>query len=446
MRNIKYSTLLAMLMLYLSVALAANEVINLHVGSQRFLDKDKNTIVHIDYQIPYNNLVFLAHKGGYFAEVDVTVNIIQGDSIVFEQSIRDNIGITNKEDSRSYKTYLNRISFLLDEEPYLFRLLATDLNSEKAAEKSFTAESLSREALISDLELCSIVRPDSSSYLNKFRRGNMLYQTQPSLIFDKNVSQNLSLYFEIYASDELRGKSGLLNLTVVKDSLMVFDRFIDFTPQEEIEGLTLRIPLSDLKPGEYEGNLEFQIEEETEDKDFVFFVTEPREEIFFLFTDPDDDYQLLRYFPLSSSTSDWSGYDEDTKRRYISQMWKSWALANNLDTAEMIEMMRERVDYANRYFSHFDKGWTTDMGRIHIRNGKPDEIEKGTSSDETRYVRKDYQIWKYRGRINAVYLFVDIQMNGNYRLIYVENDERESSNPDYLRYLGDDFDTSLLYN
>jgi hypothetical protein len=37
-------------------------------------------------------------------------------------------------------------------------------------------------------------------------------------------------------------------------------------------------------------------------------------------------------------------------------------------------------------------------------------------------------------------------MNGNYRLIYVEGDQQESSNPDYLYYLGDDFDTSKLYN
>ncbi len=437
---------LAMILLCLGGALAADEIINLHVGSQRFLDSEKNTVVHIDYQIPYNNLVFLAHKGGYFAEVDVTVGVAREDSVLFEQSIRDNIGITNKDDARSYKTYLNRVSYLLNTEPYVFTIKAADLNSGNTAQRSVPAQSLPRDALMSDLELCSIVRPDSSSYLSKFHRGNMLYQTQPSLIFDKNVSEDLSLYFEVYTTWEMRQSPGLLNLEVEKDSVIVFDRFLDFTPQQEIEGLTLRIPLADLKPGRYNGNLEFQLGEASETRDFVFFVTEPREEIFFLFTDPNDDYNLLKYVPLSSSTADWDRYDEETKRRYISRLWKSWALANSMGTDEMIDLMRERVDYANKYFSHFNPGWTTDMGRIHIRNGKPDEIEKGTSSDDTRYVRKDYQIWKYRGRINAVYLFVDIQMNGNYRLIYVENDERESSNPDYMRYLGDDFDTSLLYN
>ena len=99
-----------------------------------------------------------------------------------------------------------------------------------------------------------------------------------------------------------------------------------------------------------------------------------------------------------------------------------------MNTQTMLDQISERVDYANYYYSHFERGWTSDMGRIHIRRGKPDDIEVGTSSDEARFVRKDYQIWKYQGRQKAVYLFTDIQMNGNYRLIYVEGDQRESSN------------------
>src|SRR5690606_2282691 len=145
-------------------------------------------------------------------------------------------------------------------------------------------------------------------------------------------------------------------------------------------------------------------------------------------------------------TADWKNYDQETKRRYISQAWKSVAQSSSLGIMAMLDLVRERVDFVNRNFGHFEPGWTTDMGRIYIRNGPPDELDKDTTSDETRYVRKDYQIWKYRSGKKAVYLFVDIQMSGNYKLMYVENDDDESSNPDYLRYLGDDFDTSLLDN
>ncbi|MBP7204956.1 MAG: GWxTD domain-containing protein [Candidatus Cloacimonetes bacterium] len=427
-------------------SLSAAETFTMHVAPQRFLGTDKSTILHIDYQIPYSNLWFLAQRGGYFAEVDLNVEVVEGDSVVFEQSVRDNIGISNKNDSRSNKFYLNRLSFSLNGKPYLFRINAKDLNSRKTASWFFQTEPLGGQDLLSDLELCSFVRPDSSSYLGKFHRNNILYQPQPSLIFDKTESEDLSIYFETYPPADLIGQPGMLVMTVEKDSVIVFDRFLDYTPNLPSEGLSLRIPLEKLDPGKYTGAVELQLGELSQEREFIFFVTEPKQDQFFVFANPEDDFKLLKYFSGATSTNTWKDYDEATKRRFISQSWKSIAQTGKIDTQSLLDQIRERVDYSNQYFSHFEQGWTSDMGRIHIRQGKPDEIEKGTSSDEARFVRKDYQIWKYQGRNKAVYLFLDIQMNGNYRLIYVEGDQQESSNPDYLYYLGDDFDTSKLYN
>ena len=256
----------------------------------------------------------------------------------------------------------------------------------------------------------------------------------------------MNLYFEVYSTEEQRAESSLLVLTVEKDSLIMFDQYIDFIPLRSQEGISLKIPLQELSVGKYVGSLDLQLGEKNEHREFEFFVTEPKASLFYLFTNPDDDLRLLRYFVGYSEPAQWKSYDEQTKRRFVSQLWKDWSQSGTMSTQAAIDIVRERVDYSNQYFSFFDQGWTTDMGRIHIRNGKPDEIEKGTSSDDTRYVRKDYQIWKYSSRNKPVYLFVDIQMNGNYRLIYVDNDDRESSNPDFLRYLGSDFDTSLLNN
>ena len=420
--------------------------INYHVSSQRFLDKDKKTVVHIDYQIPYNNLVFLAQNGGYFAEVAMNIEVSNQDSLLFRQEIKDNIGISNKVDVFSRKTYLNRISYYLDDEPYQFRITATDLNSQNSSQRVFTASRLNPATLLSDLELCSVVRADSTSYLEKFHRGNTLYQTQPSLIFDKAYSDYVALFFEVYSTPGQRENSGLLLLTVEKDSLIVFDQILDFQPKRDHEGLTLKIPIAELEAGKYVGYLDYQTGDGGEQREFVFFVTEPLQEQYFVFPNSDDDFRLLRYYMGNSLTADWKNYDQETKRRYISQAWKSVAQSSSLGIMAMLDLVRERVDFVNRNFGHFEPGWTTDMGRIYIRNGPPDELDKDTTSDETRYVRKDYQIWKYRSGKKAVYLFVDIQMSGNYKLMYVENDDDESSNPDYLRYLGDDFDTSLLDN
>lgn len=445
MKNIK--AFLCSLALLALAGLIWADTFTMHVVPHRFRDPgSQSSILHIDYQIPYSNLWFLAINSGYFAEVEVEVEFVQADSVIYTRTVRDNIGISNKNDARSQKSHLNRLSFSLDGEGYFLRMKAKDLNSHKTANFFYQTEPLAAGDLISDLELCSIVRPDSSSYLDRFHRAGSLYKTEPSLIFDKTELENLSLYFEVYAPTEAMGETGILVLTVEKDSIIVFDTMLDYKPQAASEGLTLRIPLEDLVPGKYNGFLELQLENQSQEREFVFFITEPIQEQYFVFPDPDDDFKLYRYFSGSTSTAEWKKYDDTAKRRVMSQSWKSLANMQDMSVRGLLEQLQERVEYANSYFSYFDKGWTTDMGRIHIRQGKPDEIDKGTSSDEARFVRKDYQIWKYQGRNRAVYLFLDMQMNGNYRLIYVDGDDNESSHPQSLYYLGEDFDKTKLYN
>ena len=53
----------------------------MHVAPQRFLNKDNSTILNVDYQIPYGNLWFLAQKGGYFAELDLQVEVVVGTAL-----------------------------------------------------------------------------------------------------------------------------------------------------------------------------------------------------------------------------------------------------------------------------------------------------------------------------------------------------------------------------
>lgn len=424
----------------------AQSRLNMFLEFNRFLDSDQNTIVHVDYQIPYQNLDFKPLRGSFFAQVDVTVDVMDNDTLYFRQSVTDNIGITDIADSGSDKSYLNRLSFLLDKPSYAFRFRAEDKNSTKKFVWDFTVDALPKTSIISDVELCSEIKPDSTAYLSKFHRGRVLYRTEPSVIFRKTEIPFANLYFEVYSPPEAIGSSQLLLLTIEKDSVIVQDDLIDYVPQSAKEGLSFKIPLAELAAGKYLGTLELQMDGYNASVPFEFFVNDLAEQIFFLFNDPEDDIILLRYFSGNQVPGDWTVYDQYTKRRYVSQLWKSMARKNGLLPDDTISMIRERVEYANRTFKHFKDGWRTDIGRIYIRNGKPDEVDKDTTQDDTRFVRKDYQIWKYRSGKKAVYLFVDIQMSGNYKLMYVENDDDESSNPDYLRYLGDDFDTSLLDN
>lgn len=444
MKSIKAILILALLMC--GGMLFAQAKLNMFIDYNRYLNVAGKTVLHIDYQIPHRNLVFLAHKGGFFAEVDVVVDVVQGDSLLFRRTVADNIGVSNRDDTVSDKSYLNRVSFLLEDSHYVFRFNALDKNSKRVFNWEMDIAGLHPESLVSDLEICSVVKPDSSTSMSKFLRGKTLYRTEPSLIFDKKLTPTAYLYFELYPDEEQIGNSQLMILTLEREGEVISDDYIDFTPLYGIEGITLKVPLTDKANGRYLGLLQIQLGDKTMEREFELFVTETVETVYGLFPNPEDDLFVLRYYSGNQAPADWKNYSPETKKQYLSQMWRMMARTLGVQTSDLISTVRERVDYSNRFFGSLSEGWKSDMGRVYIRNGKPDEIEKDTTADDTRYVRKDYQIWKYRGRVNAVYVFVDMQMSGKYQLVYVDNDTMERSYSDYLRYLGEDFDTSRLRN
>ena len=445
MKNIRLFFSLVIILFAFSTLLGSDKL-NMFIDYNRFLDKNKNTILLLDYQIPYENLAFLATNNGYFAELNVKVKITEADSIFLEHEINDIIGVKNKADTGNRKkSYLNRLSFTLHKPLYTIQFSALDINSQKNFFYEFQIETLPPSSLLSDIELNSEVKPDTSQYLVKFKRNNVLYRSEPSILFNKSINDYIYLYLEIY-NWNCTSESCLLNLSLEKDSLVVMDEYIDFQPGPGSESINLKIPLKDLNPGFYNGTIVLQSAERTEERNIEFAVIEEKEEEFFLFANPDEEYELMRIFLGNKIPSDWGKMNQDTKRRYITQFWRDMAFSTNRSVQSIMDLVQKRIDYANRNFTHFKQGWTSDMGRIYIRNGPPDDIQRDTSSDESRFVRKDYQIWKYVSGKKPVYMFIDIQMNGNYRLIYVENDDLEASNPDWMRYVGSDFDTSKLDN
>ncbi|KQC09332.1 MAG: hypothetical protein APR54_03670 [Candidatus Cloacimonas sp. SDB] len=164
-----------------------------------------------------------------------------------------------------------------------------------------------------------------------------------------------------------------------------------------------------------------------------------------VFEDIEDEYFLAKIFFNSEQKRYYKKLDDAGKRLFLDAFW----VANDPNPAtelnEFVEIIKGRVDYCNLYYGYFKKGWKTDMGRILIRHGIPYEIIKGRSDILAKHGDKEYQIWKYRINKDLTYIFLDMQTSGDFRLLYSENDEKEASYPDWLEYLGNDFDPNILY-
>jgi len=164
-----------------------------------------------------------------------------------------------------------------------------------------------------------------------------------------------------------------------------------------------------------------------------------------VFDDIDDDYMVAKIFFNYKQRKDFKGLDDNLKRSYLDNFWSKNDPNPVTLKNEFVELIKSRIEYCNKFFSHFKDGWTTDRGRIYIKHGQPYEVIKEKSGLYARYGTKDYEIWKYRVDRYMTFIFFDIQTHGDYRLIYSDNDDRESSLPDWRDFLGEDFDEGILY-
>lgn len=164
----------------------------------------------------------------------------------------------------------------------------------------------------------------------------------------------------------------------------------------------------------------------------------------FVFDDIEDEFRLLRYFLTENQRQYAQSLQDSLLVNYINLFWEVNDPNPISESNEFKDLVKDRVDHANRYYSHFTPGWKTDRGRIYIKYGQPYNIVRQTTGFGSRYTQKDYEIWQYRISGYMTFIFFDMQGHGNYRLIHSVNDDTETSFPEWRSYLGREFDENLL--
>jgi GWxTD domain-containing protein len=441
--SIMKTKLMIALLLLVGLNLFAAEKLGMFIEVKRFLNEKKNTTFDIDYQVPYRNLKFESlpkDKKHIFADLDVKILISNQDSVIIKKDFSNNIGVSNSYDVTSTnKSYLDRISLTLAKPGMSIKILFNDVKGDKSYEWDSKLELLKTTDKLSDVEILNSISPDTTLYSQKFIQDGMSYIPEPSGLVSKDIQDSMYLYCEAYAKyDESK-----VVLTILKDTETILIQSNVLQKGMITNHLLYPINLSALDTGKYHGTIELTDQEGIFTKAYEFILTEQTERLYFIFTESDDEYQLLKYIGNVKPLTSWKSMSKEAKRRYISQFWVTMASQRNQSVEEILKIYRDRVEYSNNKFSHFEKGWKTDRGRIYIRNGMPADITDDSTQD-TRFVKKDYEVWKYTTNNHPAYIFVDIAMNGNYKLVYAKNDEQESTNPDWRKYMGNDFDETTL--
>ena len=105
----------------------------------------------------------------------------------------------------------------------------------------------------------------------------------------------------------------------------------------------------------------------------------------------------------------------DAKGRFLTNFWN--ALDDDPRTPEhpVRDEYYERVTQASNYYrsSLTPRGWDSDRGRVLLKYGKPDGIDRHPND----FNRRPFEIWRYSGS-RLTFVFVDISQTGNYILVH----------------------------
>jgi len=100
------------------------------------------------------------------------------------------------------------------------------------------------------------------------------------------------------------------------------------------------------------------------------------------------------------------------KQKFFKEYWKKHDPDPSNATNELKDEYFKRVNYANRNYTSFGvDGWRTDRGRILIKFGFPDDIERHPFEMSA----KPYIVWRYYA-LRKIFLFEDRTGFGDYRL------------------------------
>lgn len=146
----------------------------------------------------------------------------------------------------------------------------------------------------------------------------------------------------------------------------------------------------------------------------------------------DDIFKVVSIIMDKNEKRLYSKSDDVGKRNILTSFWDRNDPDPDTAVNEFKQEFYKRVQMANRDFgSESEDGWSTDRGRILIKYGRPNNIERQQSS----LGQRPWVSWQYYEIEGGVqFIFVDRTGYGNYQLVHSDARD-EVQDPDWERFL-----------
>ncbi len=222
------------------------------------------------------------------------------------------------------------------------------------------------------------------------------------------------IYYDVYVKDLdqqvfihylFRGEKGRR-----KNKILELDSVITFQPKKHIFSQIFKFDRTRLKRNKYELTVEVVSgkNKATTKQTFSFFWSTVPTTV----EDINLALQQMSYILSPDTLDKYLKAPLKEKQAFFKRFWKERDPDPTTAKNELKDEYFKRVNYANTYFSTMTQdGWQTDRGRILIKFGFPDDIERHPFEIDS----PPYEIWQYYN-LRKTFVFIDYTGFGDYRL------------------------------
>lgn len=381
-----------------------------------FKEKGENWRLEVYYKIFNEKLSFVKSGERFRASYEVNLTVLdrKGHQIT-ATSLEENFYVNSYSETTSEQDFLiNLLQTKIAPGQYKLILKLIDLNSnQRWAQKIdvIVPELDPQKIIFSSLEFARVI---SDSVKNpKFEKKGKEVIPSVSRIFGNS---KFYLYYEIYGKKD-PSQEFLLSYEIVDDDKKekVFEEKETLRFESQTIPLYKTLSVDKLPPGDYTLFIKL-----LDEKKKTLAKTKKRFSIewsmlFTLKADYQKAVEQLRYIASRDEIEKLKKAKKEDRLKEWAEFWKSKDPTPETKKNELMDEYYRRLRYTNENFSLWNKeGWETDMGRIYIIYGDPDEIER----HPFEMGGKPYQVWYYYDeRLKVV--FVDKTGTGEWELDYI---------------------------
>lgn len=374
----------------------------------------------VDYRLARNELLFERKPDGYHAayEVRVIVSKEKGKKQVAGEAITRVLHVPRYADTIVQgEDILDHLTFQVPPGSYNVEVLVTDLTAERTSSTNVPVEvpGVAGEIWITDLSV-GIARTDSSGLAldpesldpnpsRRFAENVTLFAASGEIVDNRPLGAPDSVYQlryriqsdldpEIARGDTSIARRGARTRFVIRPTLGLLNPGSYRLVLDLVSPLVT--PKGKKKPTPIRREKSFTVEQSAATATL----------------DPRTTLEVLRYIASDDELRQMDGLrTQEEKKAFWEAFWLRRDISPETPQNEAMEEFYKRVRYADQHFGVGGVGWKTDMGRIYIQNGQPDEIVR----NPFRFDGPPEEIWYYY-RERKTFYFVDRDGFGRYEL------------------------------